>query len=101
PKVSCPKTPDSRDYPGLAQGVDPRKLAVQARIVEPVTDHEPVGDDEAGEVDLDRELAPRGPVQQCGHPQGGRLKAAKASEDGVDRAAGVDDVLDQAHAAAF
>src|SRR5881409_2030279 len=79
----------------LAERVDARELAVEARIVEAVADDEPVGDDEAGEVDLHVHLAAGGSVEQRGHAQGRRLHAPKTPEDRVDRPARVDDVLDK------
>src|ERR1700693_1493932 len=43
----------------LGQGVDVGQLAVKARVVKAVADHEPVGDDETAEIDLDLDHAPR------------------------------------------
>src|SRR5437588_6891076 len=86
---------------GLAECVNPRQLPVQPGVVEAVADHEAVGDDKAGEVDLDRDLAPRRPVEQRGHAQRGRLPPAKPSQNRVDRPARVDDILDQEGVAAL
>src|SRR5438093_1089915 len=72
----------------LAERVDARELAVEARIVEAVADDEPVGDDEAGEVDLHVHLASGGSVEQRCHPQGRRPHAPETPEDRVDRSAG-------------
>src|SRR5436309_13782113 len=77
----------------LSERIDPGQLPIQARVVEPVPDHEAVGDDKTGEVDVHRDLPPGGPVQQRRQAERGRLVLLQLPDDDVDGAPGVDDVL--------
>src|ERR1700716_50818 len=60
----------------LCQRVDAWQLAVQSRVIEAVADHEPVGDDEAGEVNVDLHLASGRPVEERGQSKRRRAQSA-------------------------
>src|SRR5207302_9849549 len=63
---------------GSAEAVDTWELAVEPGIVETVADHESVRDDEAGEVDVDGDLAPGRAVEEGGRAGAGGACAGRA-----------------------
>src|ERR1700716_2935124 len=85
--------------PALPERVNARQLPIQAGVVETVADDEAVRDGEAEEVDLDRDLAPGGPVEERRNAKRGGFQAADPSCYRAQRPPGVDYVLDQQHMA--
>src|ERR1700716_2868826 len=101
PNFLCASTSSTTAPPAMpsAEAVDAGELPVEAGIVETVADYEAVGDHEAGEVDVDRHLAPSGAIEERRQPDARRSVTLEPAEDVIDRPTGVDDVLDQQHVA--
>src|SRR5205823_9100520 len=85
---------------GRLENADERQIAVQLAIVEPITDHEVVGDLKADVLERYVDQPPGGPVEQGHHVDRGRLASAQRAQEEVEGQTGVHDVLDQDHVAA-
>src|SRR6187399_309291 len=78
-----------------------RQIPVALAEVEPVADHELVGNLEARVADVDVDLAPRGLGQQGADLERRRVARLQVPDQVRERQAGIDDVLDHQHVAAL
>src|SRR6185503_8256604 len=83
----------------LVQCGDVGQAAKPLPVVEPVADHEPVGDLESHVPALDVGLPPFGLGEQRAHLERGRLPRLQIADQVGQRQPGVDDVLDDHHVA--
>src|SRR5436190_2573361 len=85
----------------LVQHADVGQIAVALAEIEPVADHEPVRDLEADVAHRHVDLAPGRLRHQGAHLEARRLPRLQVAHQVREREAGVDDVLDDEHVAAF